>query len=218
MPRQTRRSGALCPGSNARLAAVRQTICAPRRHILCAAQTHNEGVRIRIEACDLPGSSCGPSPDRPGGYHNIHVGVQRRSRRDELLDLVPGDAPYATWTVDCTAMPTPTGVDLRGPYIQGPPGGRFIYLSWGTVDDNKNFTLFRRAKVWLDAIPAVRTGQRPGVGSARWASGPDRSQRESSVCCRAASSDRVGSRGCALTLGCPAGASCPVCWRGPKDT
>jgi len=26
-------------------------------------------------------------------------------------------------------------------------------LSWGSVDDNNNFTLFRRAKVWLDAIP-----------------------------------------------------------------
>src|SRR6266540_2826029 len=153
MPRQTRRSGALCPGSNARLAAVRQTICAPRRHILCAAQTHNEGVRIRIEACDLPGSSCGPSPDRPGGYHNIHVGVQRRNRRDELLGLVPAGAPAATWTVDCAAVRSPAGVDVKGPYIQGPPGGRFIYICWGTVDKAGSFTLFRRAKLWFDAIP-----------------------------------------------------------------
>jgi Family of unknown function (DUF5990) len=29
-----------------------------------------------------------------------------------------------------------------------------IYLSWGTVDDARVFTLFRRAKLWLDAIPA----------------------------------------------------------------
>jgi Family of unknown function (DUF5990) len=113
----------------------------------------NDDVQIRIEAVDLPGKSCGPSPDRPGGYHNIHVGVQRRGRPDELLNLVPGDAPYAAWTVDCAAVATPTGVDLRGPYIQGPPGGRFIYLSWGTVGDDKNFTLFRRAKLWLNAIP-----------------------------------------------------------------
>jgi hypothetical protein len=49
-------------------------------------------VRILIEASDLPGSSCGPSPDQPGGYHRIHVGVQHRTRRDELLGLVPGDA------------------------------------------------------------------------------------------------------------------------------
>jgi len=111
------------------------------------------GVQIRIEASDLPGNCCGPSPDSPGGYRNIHVGVQRRNRRDDLLGLVPGDAASATWTVDCSAVPSPTGVDLKGPYIQGPPGGRFIYLSWVTVDDGRNATLFRRAKVWLDAIP-----------------------------------------------------------------
>ncbi len=110
-------------------------------------------MQIRIEASDLPGSSCGASPDSPGGYHNIHVGVQRRNRRDELLGLVPGDAPAATWTMDCEAVRSPPGVDLKGPYIQGPPGGRFIYLSWGTVDDAGGFTLFRRAKLWFDAIP-----------------------------------------------------------------
>ena len=102
----------------------------------------------------MPGSSCGPSPDAPGGYHNIHVGVQRRNRRDELLGLVAGNAPSATWTLDCAAVPSATGIDLRGPYIQGPPSGRFIYLSWGTVDDSKQFTLFRRAKLWLDGVPA----------------------------------------------------------------
>ena len=111
-------------------------------------------MQIRIEGRDLPGTSCGPSPDVPGGYHNIHVGVQRRSRRDELLGLVPGDASSATWTVDCNAVTSPTGVDLKGPYIQGPPGGRFIYLSWVTVDNAKSVTLFRRAKLWFDAIPS----------------------------------------------------------------
>jgi len=110
-------------------------------------------VQIRIEASDLPGRSCGPGPDSPGGHHNIHVGVQRRNRRDELLGLVPGDAPSATWTLDCTAAVSPDGVDLKGPYIQGPPGGRFIYVSWGTVDDAQTFTLFRRAKLSFDAIP-----------------------------------------------------------------
>jgi hypothetical protein len=44
-------------------------------------------------------------------------------------------------------------VDLKGPYIQGPRGGRFIYLSWGTVDDPGTFEMFRRAKVWLEAVP-----------------------------------------------------------------
>jgi hypothetical protein len=114
----------------------------------------NWDVQIRIEGREMPGSSCGPSPDAPSGYHNIHVGVQHRNRRDELLALVAGNAPSASWTLDCVAVLSATGIDLRGPYIQGPPGGRFIYLSWGTVDDNKHFTLFRRAKLWLDAVPA----------------------------------------------------------------
>ena len=92
-------------------------------------------MQIRIDAIDLPGTSCGPSPDSPGGYHNIHVGLQRRNRRDELLGLVAGDAPSATWTVDCTAVSSSTDVDWRGPYSQGSAGSRFIYLSWGTVDE-----------------------------------------------------------------------------------
>jgi hypothetical protein len=110
-------------------------------------------VHILIEGSDLPGAACGPSPEAPGGYHNIHVGVQRRNRPDDLLGLVPGDAPSATWTLDCTVVRSPSGLDIKGPYIQGPPGGRFIYLCWGTVDEGSGFKLFRRAKLQLDAVP-----------------------------------------------------------------
>lgn len=108
-------------------------------------------VEIRIEASDLPGRTCGPGDNFPG-YDNVHVGVQRRNRRDELLDLYPGDAPSALWTLDCTAVPTSTGVDIKGPYIQGRSDSRFIYLSWGAVDGDGNFTLFRRAKLMLDGV------------------------------------------------------------------
>jgi hypothetical protein len=111
-------------------------------------------VQIRIEGSDLPGSSCGPSPERPGGHPNIAVGVQRRNRPGELVGLVGGDAPFAAWTLDCAVVGTASGVDLKGRYISGPPGGRFIYLSWVVVEDDGTLTMFRRAKLWLDAIPA----------------------------------------------------------------
>ena len=116
----------------------------------------NDRVRIRIEGTDLPGSSCGPGPAAPGGHRNIHVAVQRRGKPGELLGLVPGDAPSATWT-------------LRGPYIQGPPGGRFVYLNWGDVDPQGTFRMFRRAKLRLDAVPAevLRAAQERGVLVAR---------------------------------------------------
>jgi hypothetical protein len=123
-------------------------------------------MQIRIEGTELPGRSCGPSADVPGGYHNIHVGVQRRGKRDELLGLTPGDAPAVTWTIQgqLSAGKNPGAADVRGPYIQGPPGGRFIYLNWVTVDDAGEPELFRRAKLWLDGVPpavldeAARTG------------------------------------------------------------
>ncbi|KOV60478.1 DUF5990 family protein [Streptomyces sp. MMG1121] len=120
-------------------------------------------MQIRIEAFDLPGRRCGASPDFPG-YDNIHVAVQRRGLRDELLDPHPGDAPSATWTLDCTATRSASGIDLKGPYIQGRPGGRFVYLSWGTVDEAGTFTLFRRAKLMFDGIDS-------GVAEAAMGSG-----------------------------------------------
>ena len=104
----------------------------------------DECVRIRIVGVQLPGRECGAGGDFPG-YSNIHIGVQRKYHREELLDLHPGDAATAVWTFDCVV----DGTDVRGSYIQGPPGGRFIYLTWGTVDDSGRFTLFRRAKLCL---------------------------------------------------------------------
>ncbi|MBO3750522.1 hypothetical protein J5X84_30980 [Streptosporangiaceae bacterium NEAU-GS5] len=106
---------------------------------------------IRIEASDLPGRECGPAPGFPG-YRDIHVGVQRRDRPGELLDPQPGDAATATWNLQVTATPAGSGWDLRGPHVQGRPGGRFVYLSWVTMDGGGSFTMFRRAKLWLDVV------------------------------------------------------------------
>jgi hypothetical protein len=83
-------------------------------------------VRIQIVGTALPRRDCGPGGNFPG-CTNIHVGVQRKNRRDDLLDLHPGDAPTAVFTLDYSV----SGTEVRGPYIQGPPGGRFIYLNWG---------------------------------------------------------------------------------------
>jgi hypothetical protein len=110
-------------------------------------------MQIRIEARDLPGDTCGPGPDRRGGHARVQVGVQRRGRPGELLGVVPGEAPAAAWELDCEVLPAAAGPDLRGPYIQGPPGGRFIYLSWIDAGDDGTPTMFRRAKLWLTAVP-----------------------------------------------------------------
>lgn len=107
-------------------------------------------MQIRIEGSHLPGRECGAGDNFPG-YANIHVAVQRKNRPGELLNLHPGDAAHAVWTLDCSV----DGTDVRGPYIQGPPGGRFIYLSWGAVDDDGRVEMFRRAKLMLADVPAA---------------------------------------------------------------
>jgi Family of unknown function (DUF5990) len=122
-------------------------------------------VRIRIEASDLPGRNCPPGANNFPGYRNVHVGVQKRGKPDELFGVVPGDAQSAAWTLECDV----NGADIKGPYVQGRPGDRFIYLSWGNVDDGGTFRMFRRAKLMLDAIDAtmLRAAQHNGVLVAR---------------------------------------------------
>ena len=81
------------------------------------AGTHWE-VLVRIEGHDLPGLFCGPGPDYPDGHHNVHVAVQRRGKPAELLDLTPGDAFEAMWTLECTAKEGLDGVDIKGSYVR----------------------------------------------------------------------------------------------------
>ncbi|WP_328900083.1 DUF5990 family protein [Streptomyces sp. NBC_00441] len=110
---------------------------------------------LHIEGSRLPGRSCPAGPGFPG-YENIHVGVQRKDSPGELLGPTPGDAPGARWTLECTAAEDADGVAVRGPYVQNRLGGRFVYLSWGTVDADGLFTMFRRAKLmFADVDPAV---------------------------------------------------------------
>jgi Family of unknown function (DUF5990) len=92
----------------------------------------HDGVRIVIEARDLPGDG------------RLRVGVQRRRAPGDLLDAVPGDAERATWTLACTLR----GDDVTGEHVEGRPGARFVYLSW-TADG----ATVRRAKLMLDAVP-----------------------------------------------------------------
>jgi Family of unknown function (DUF5990) len=111
-------------------------------------------VLIRIDGFDLPGRWCGPGPDFPDGHHNVHVAVQGRKGQQDLFGLVPADVPTASWACECIVVSPPPAVDVRGPQIQGGPGQRFIYLTWGVVDEGDVFTMFRRAKLRLDAVPA----------------------------------------------------------------
>ncbi|HEX3824703.1 MAG TPA: DUF5990 family protein [Mycobacteriales bacterium] len=110
-------------------------------------------MNLRIKGRDLPGSRCGPGPDAPGGHGGLRVGVQRRGDAMQVLDPVAGDAAAAEWTVECAVRETAYGLDFTGPYVQGPPGQRFIYLSWLSDHGPGPLGMFRRGKIRLDALP-----------------------------------------------------------------
>ncbi|MER7752286.1 DUF5990 family protein [Kitasatospora sp. NPDC097643] len=108
-------------------------------------------MELRIEATDLPGRECAAGPDHPG-YQDIHVAVQRRGKPAELLDPQPGDAARARWSLECVVKPAPGGgLDVTGPYVQGGPGGRFVYLNW-VAGHGEAREMFRRAKLLLEAV------------------------------------------------------------------
>jgi hypothetical protein len=75
----------------------------------------------------------------------VTVGVQRRNRPTEVFEPVATGAGAATWRLECTVA----GSDVTGAYVEGRPGGRFVYLSWA-----RDGAMFRRAKLMLDAVPA----------------------------------------------------------------
>jgi hypothetical protein len=105
---------------------------------------------LRIEGYHLPGRVWQSSD---GYYDNIHVGLQVGPLPH---DLVRGDAISASWSLPLELVITDDGLDFRGAAVQGGRGDRFVYLTWGTVDENGSFAMFRRAKLMLaDLAPFI---------------------------------------------------------------
>lgn len=79
-------------------------------------------------------------------YDNVHLGIQVGK---EPRELVRGDAKTSSWTIPIEVVAREGGLDFRGTAVQGRPGSRFVYLTWGDVGEDGSFTMFRRAKLML---------------------------------------------------------------------
>jgi hypothetical protein len=103
-------------------------------------------VLLQIRGRRLPG------PDWYAGdcaRRNIHCGLQ--VGRDPQ-ELVRGGTAEASWTVDLRVQAAADGAfDFRGRAVQGRPGERFVYLTWGELDADE-FSMFRRAKLMLNDL------------------------------------------------------------------
>lgn len=84
----------------------------------------------------LTGVDC---PRLPG----VSVGLQRGT---DVVQAFPAQGSVLTWTLDAQVVRT----DLRGPYVHGKPGARFLYLSWQRPGPG----MLPRAKLMLDVVPS----------------------------------------------------------------
>ena len=103
---------------------------------------------VSIVGTNAPGRSfC-----RPDGtmMQDVHVGVQLR--RDPA-ELRPADTADLRWEIEIEVVHRSGSPDFRGPAVQGKPGERLVYLTWGDLGHGR-FEQFRRAKLMLDRIDA----------------------------------------------------------------
>lgn len=104
-------------------------------------------VNFRIVGHKLPGLKFGTSAGAMIDREPVYLGIQRK---DQVIDLVPGDATRAVFNFPVDVVSDSSGdLDFRGPFVHGRRGKRFLYLSWGELDADGSFSMFRRAKLPL---------------------------------------------------------------------
>ncbi|WP_434588776.1 DUF5990 family protein [Streptomyces sp. A5-4] len=105
-------------------------------------------ITLRIIGSDLPGATCGE-------FRHVRVGTQRGREPDQV---VSADEARAVFEIPVEVLTDPRGspdADFRGPYVQGRPGARFVYLTWGEQPPGGEFTMFRRIKLLLADLPTA---------------------------------------------------------------
>jgi hypothetical protein len=104
-------------------------------------------IGLRVRLADVPPRAC-------AGYAEIEGGLQRK---DEVLPGEVGPDGLTRFTCELRArFDSATGAAVfLGPFAFGPPGGRFLYVSWSALQPaslGSGRAMFRRAKVPLGGI------------------------------------------------------------------
>ncbi|GAA4114680.1 hypothetical protein GCM10022415_10720 [Knoellia locipacati] len=91
-----------------------------------------------------------PLPPPVLGGRGLLVGMQRGR---VVVDPRPVEGSSMAFDVSLDVVVTSDGVDLRGPWVQGRRGDRFLYLCWGHAGrDPGDVDTVRRAKLMLGVL------------------------------------------------------------------
>lgn len=114
-------------------------------------------ITIRLDCTDLPSHGAPESAQQP-----VSLGVQRGKTAEQLARA---DQPHVVFDLPFRlGRRADDGPNFQGPYAQGTPAARFVYLCWCEGDDPAR--MVGRAKVslahltWQDIAAA---GERDGV-------------------------------------------------------
>lgn len=102
-------------------------------------------IAVRIIGCSLPGRACGP-------YRDVHVGFVQKVGCDPE-DWISADERRATWETRIEVRERNGAPAFKGKAVNGPPRERFFYLVWTGRQADERASMFRRAKLRLDAVP-----------------------------------------------------------------
>jgi hypothetical protein len=123
---------------------------------MATSDTATATITLRVVGHALPGADAANRP-------TLHVGVQRGS---ETIDLVPATAGTAVFTCPLQVVPgAGSRFDVRGPFVHGKPGARFIYLVWGDLAADGAFVMTQRLKIGLSNLDAslIAAAQAPNA-------------------------------------------------------
>ncbi len=99
-----------------------------------------QDVVITLVAVDPPTEPCGPGVP-------VVAGVQKRQQIDQV-QVVAAE----TLVFEVTVSRSDNG-DIRGPFVHGKRGDRFLYVVWGVGTAADDFERFGRTKVLFNDVP-----------------------------------------------------------------
>ena len=111
----------------------------------------NRDLTIEVLCRNLPGR-CFVDPHNPevSKREPVYLGIQKGN---EVIGAVPADLKQVIFRPTFKIGRQPDGTpNFLGPFAKGTAQERFFYLSWGAVDNQGYFEMFRRAKIHLNHL------------------------------------------------------------------